>query len=66
MAAGTTTITALVNAGTADEVSAATLLTVTQRAARIGGIHVYTFNELERTENWRRELVAQLTPDNDK
>lgn len=34
-AAGTTTITALVNAGTADEVSAATVLTVTQRAARV-------------------------------
>jgi methylenetetrahydrofolate reductase (NADPH) len=30
-------------------------------AARIGGIHVYTFNELERTERWRRELVERLT-----
>jgi methylenetetrahydrofolate reductase (NADPH) len=30
-------------------------------AARIGGIHVYTFNELERTERWRLELVEQLT-----
>jgi methylenetetrahydrofolate reductase (NADPH) len=30
-------------------------------AARIGGIHVYTFNELERTERWRRQLVEQLT-----
>jgi methylenetetrahydrofolate reductase (NADPH) len=30
-------------------------------ANRIGGIHVYTFNELERTERWRRELVEQLT-----
>jgi methylenetetrahydrofolate reductase (NADPH) len=30
-------------------------------AARIGGIHVYTFNELERTERWRREVVEQLT-----
>jgi methylenetetrahydrofolate reductase (NADPH) len=29
--------------------------------ARIRGIHVYTFNELERTERWRRELVGQLT-----
>jgi methylenetetrahydrofolate reductase (NADPH) len=29
--------------------------------ARLGGIHVYTFNELERTERWRRELVDQLT-----
>ena len=30
-------------------------------AARIAGIHVYTFNELERTERWRQELVEQLT-----
>ena len=30
-------------------------------AARIGGIHLYTFNELERTEHWRRELVERLT-----
>ena len=30
-------------------------------AARIGGIHLYTFNELERTESWRRELVERLT-----
>jgi methylenetetrahydrofolate reductase (NADPH) len=30
-------------------------------AARIGGIHLYTFNELERTERWRRELVERLT-----
>jgi methylenetetrahydrofolate reductase (NADPH) len=29
-------------------------------AARIGGIHVYTFNELERTERWRRQLVERL------
>jgi methylenetetrahydrofolate reductase (NADPH) len=29
--------------------------------ARIGGIHVYTFNELERTERWRLELIEQLT-----
>ncbi len=30
-------------------------------AARIAGIHVYTFNELRRTERWRLELVEQLT-----
>jgi methylenetetrahydrofolate reductase (NADPH) len=30
-------------------------------AARIGGVHIYTFNELERTERWRRELVERLT-----
>jgi methylenetetrahydrofolate reductase (NADPH) len=27
-------------------------------AARIGGIHVYTFNELERTERWRRRNLS--------
>jgi methylenetetrahydrofolate reductase (NADPH) len=30
-------------------------------AARIGGIHVYTFNELERTERWRLQLVDRLS-----
>ena len=30
-------------------------------AARLGGIHVYTFNELEQTETWRRQLVDRLT-----
>jgi methylenetetrahydrofolate reductase (NADPH) len=30
-------------------------------ATRIGGVHVYTFNELERTERWRQELVERLT-----
>jgi methylenetetrahydrofolate reductase (NADPH) len=30
------------------------------RAARVGGIHVYTFNELKRTESWRRQLVDRL------
>jgi methylenetetrahydrofolate reductase (NADPH) len=29
--------------------------------ARVGGIHVYTFNELKETEDWRRRLVARLT-----
>jgi methylenetetrahydrofolate reductase (NADPH) len=29
-------------------------------AARIAGIHVYTFNELERTERWRLQLIDQL------
>jgi methylenetetrahydrofolate reductase (NADPH) len=35
-------------------------------AARIGGIHVYTFNELERTERWRRQLVERLSRENDE
>ena len=30
-------------------------------AARMGGIHVYTFNELKETETWRREVVDRLT-----
>jgi methylenetetrahydrofolate reductase (NADPH) len=29
-------------------------------AARLGGIHVYTFNELKQTETWRRQLVDRL------
>jgi methylenetetrahydrofolate reductase (NADPH) len=29
-------------------------------AARIAGFHIYTFNELERTEEWRRQLVERL------
>jgi methylenetetrahydrofolate reductase (NADPH) len=29
-------------------------------AARIAGFHIYTFNELERTEEWRRQLLEQL------
>ena len=30
-------------------------------AARVAGIHVYTFNELKETETWRRQLVDRLT-----
>jgi methylenetetrahydrofolate reductase (NADPH) len=30
-------------------------------AANIAGLHVYTFNELERTERWRRETIARLS-----
>ena len=30
-------------------------------AARVGGIHVYTFNELKKTETWRRQLVERMT-----
>jgi methylenetetrahydrofolate reductase (NADPH) len=29
-------------------------------SARIAGIHIYTFNELERTERWRREIIERL------
>ena len=28
--------------------------------ARVAGFHIYTFNELERTEEWRRQLIEQL------
>ena len=35
--------------------------TIAEPAARIGGLHVYTFNELERTESWRRQLIERLT-----
>jgi methylenetetrahydrofolate reductase (NADPH) len=27
---------------------------------KIAGLHLYTFNELERTERWRREAIARL------
>jgi methylenetetrahydrofolate reductase (NADPH) len=30
-------------------------------SARIAGIHIYTFNELQRTERWRQELIEHLT-----
>jgi methylenetetrahydrofolate reductase (NADPH) len=35
--------------------------TFADRAARVGGIHMYTFNELKETETWRRQLVDRLT-----
>jgi methylenetetrahydrofolate reductase (NADPH) len=34
---------------------------VADPVARIAGFHIYTFNELERTEEWRRQLVERLT-----
>ena len=33
---------------------------VTEPDNRIEGLHVYTFNEVERTERWRREAIARL------
>jgi methylenetetrahydrofolate reductase (NADPH) len=30
-------------------------------AANVAGLHVFTFNELERTERWRREAVERLS-----
>jgi methylenetetrahydrofolate reductase (NADPH) len=35
-------------------------LSIADPGARIAGFHIYTFNELERTEEWRRQLVEQL------
>jgi methylenetetrahydrofolate reductase (NADPH) len=29
-------------------------------AANVGGFHFYTFNELERTERWRRQALERL------
>jgi methylenetetrahydrofolate reductase (NADPH) len=29
-------------------------------ARDVAGIHFYTFNELERTERWRRQVLARL------
>jgi methylenetetrahydrofolate reductase (NADPH) len=29
-------------------------------AARVSGVHVYTFNEIKKTEIWRRQLVDRL------
>jgi methylenetetrahydrofolate reductase (NADPH) len=34
--------------------------TLADPAARIAGFHLYTFNEVERTERWRREAIARL------
>jgi methylenetetrahydrofolate reductase (NADPH) len=31
----------------------------TDPAANIAGLHVFTFNELERTERWRREAIER-------
>ena len=33
---------------------------VTDPAARVGGIHFYTFNEVGRTERWRRAALERL------
>jgi methylenetetrahydrofolate reductase (NADPH) len=34
--------------------------TMADPAARIGGLHVYTFNEVEQTERWRRQALDRL------
>jgi len=35
--------------------------TIADPDARIAGFHFYTFNEVERTERWRRETLARLS-----
>jgi methylenetetrahydrofolate reductase (NADPH) len=34
--------------------------TLADPAANVGGFHLYTFNEVERTERWRRATLARL------
>jgi methylenetetrahydrofolate reductase (NADPH) len=34
--------------------------TIASPEARVAGVHVYTFNEVEETERWRRQLLARL------
>jgi methylenetetrahydrofolate reductase (NADPH) len=34
--------------------------TMADPQARIAGLHVYTFNEVEQTERWRRQLLERL------
>jgi hypothetical protein len=30
-----------------------------QPEMRVAGVHVFTFNEIERTERWRQEMLAR-------
>jgi methylenetetrahydrofolate reductase (NADPH) len=39
---------------------------VTMTGNNIGGLHIFTFNELTRTENWRRELLSSLAGADDR
>ena len=34
---------------------------VADPALRVAGFHLYSFNEVERTERWRRAALARLT-----
>jgi methylenetetrahydrofolate reductase (NADPH) len=34
--------------------------TLADPRANVGGFHIYTFNEVERTERWRRQTLARL------
>jgi methylenetetrahydrofolate reductase (NADPH) len=35
--------------------------TLTSPAAHVDGLHLFTFNQIQQTEQWRRALLAQLT-----
>jgi methylenetetrahydrofolate reductase (NADPH) len=35
--------------------------TLTSPAAHVEGLHLFTFNQIQQTEQWRRALLAQLT-----
>jgi methylenetetrahydrofolate reductase (NADPH) len=35
--------------------------TLADPAANVAGFHLYTFNEVERTERWRRQMLERLT-----
>ncbi|WP_258935203.1 methylenetetrahydrofolate reductase [Nesterenkonia pannonica] len=43
----------------ADGASAGLVQKLHTADTRIAGLHIYTFNDLERTEAWRQELLAQ-------
>lgn len=34
--------------------------------SNVRGLHIFTFNELRKTERWRRELVAQVSEEDDQ
>jgi methylenetetrahydrofolate reductase (NADPH) len=34
---------------------------LTDPAAKVTGLHLYTFNEVARTERWRRSMLARLS-----
>jgi methylenetetrahydrofolate reductase (NADPH) len=36
--------------------------TLADPAANVAGFHIYTFNEVARTERWRRETLARVDP----
>ena len=39
---------------------AALMPELSQPARRVAGLHIFTFNEIEPTERWRREMLARL------